>query len=160
MSQPTTPLPKLEADLERLLSAIESADDPTEAFAQFKTRFAEYRSRSADLREDWYRQRNTIQRQAQTIAEAEIDELTGERAPHSHETAPSLSVNLPEILAIETAPNCLFCRLSFGYVNLLQIALLDVPARQLYLTSGAMRNLETADLQILIFQLQLYPAAK
>ena len=149
------PLPKLEADIEALLIAIESAEDPTESFALLTAAINEYKARSRDLREEWHRQRNTISRQATTIAEKELDDIIGERAPTPGESRPTYVQTTPDVIAIESAPNCLFVRLSHGFVNLLQIVDLDVKARMLFTTSGT-RTLTDEDTRKLIFQLKLY----
>ncbi|MCF8245518.1 MAG: hypothetical protein K9J37_13590 [Saprospiraceae bacterium] len=149
------PLPKLEADIENLLTAIESADDPTLQFAELKAAISEYKTRSRDLREDWYKQRNTISRQASTIAESEIDLLAGHRAPTPSESQPNHLQTVPDVIAIESAPNCLFVKLSHGFTNLLQIVDLDVKARTLFTTSGT-RTLTDGDTRKLIFHLKLY----
>ncbi len=151
----TKPLPRLEADIEELLLAIESADDPTQPFAALKAAIQEYKSRSRDLREEWYKQRNTISRQAATIAENEIDLLAGHRAPTPPESQPAYIQTTPDVIAIEGAPNCLFVRLSHGFTNLLQIVDLDVKARTLFTTAGT-RTLTDDDTRKLIFHLKLY----
>jgi hypothetical protein len=149
------PLPKLEADIEALLEAIESADDPTMPFKDLKTAILEYKARSRELREDWHKQRNTISRQAAAIAENEIDFLAGHRAPTPNESKPTYIHTLPDTIAVESPPNCLFVKLSHGFTNLLQIVDLDVNARILFTTSGT-RNLTDEDTRKLNFYLQLY----
>lgn len=86
-----------------------------------------------------------------------------------HETAPSSAavevLNLiqlpapppsPEVMTVETNPQLGFVRLSFGLVNLHQVALLDVAAKQLYLVGGVMRSLDRDDTVKLVHWTKLY----
>jgi hypothetical protein len=147
-------LPKLENDIEALVEAIEQADDPTDAFRQLKEALHEYKARSRDIREDWYRQRNTISRQAATIAESEIDLLAGHRAPTPGEgQPPQLHTAAPDVIAIEKAPECLFVKTSYGFTNLLHVVGLDVKARTLFTTSGT-RSLTDEDTRTFIYHLK------
>lgn len=153
-----TPLPRLEADIEALLATVEHADDPTQAFASLKTALQEYKARTRDLREDWYRQRNTISRQAATIAETEIDLLAGHRAPAAPESQPAqVLAAAPDVIAIDKAPECLFVKTSYGFTNLLHVVGLDVQARTLFTTSGT-RSLSDADTRTFIYHLKHYCA--
>ncbi|MEK7253252.1 MAG: hypothetical protein AAB316_00780 [Bacteroidota bacterium] len=152
-------LAQLAAAIRSALSDVENAQDEvsaTGAFARLKMLVEAQLSRSEELREDYYRQRNTIQRQAHELTDAASELAAGERAPSAPDELPTVHIQIPEVLTVETAPNCLFVRLSFGLVNLLQIALLDIQARTLYLTSGNVRTLEPADFYRLAFHCQHY----
>jgi len=85
-----------------------------------------------------------------------------EDAPSSPGDAPSMvqtsvTTSIPDVLTLETAPAVGgFISLSFGLVNLLQVALLDVNAKQLYMAGGIIRNLSEADTTKLRHWSQLY----
>ncbi len=98
-------------------------------------------------------------------------EVADSQAPASftdQEAAPSSAtvdvVNLinlspierPDVMTVETAPQVGFVKLSFGFVNLLQVALLDVSAKQLYLVGGVMRSLDREDVVKLVYHTKLY----
>ncbi len=152
-SQPTLSIHA--SSIREALAAVENAADEsaaTAAFANLKSSTEQFLSRTEALREDYYKQRTTIQRQA-----LELTGAAGERAPAPPGEA-AVTLNLPEIVTVETHPNCLFIYLSFGLVNLLQIALLNTQTRTLYLTSGNVLTLEPGDLQRLAYHCKLFTA--
>jgi hypothetical protein len=134
------------------MDAAETEAAATAAYASLKSQIESFISRTEALREDYYKQRTTIQRQA-----VELTGIAGERAPAAPGEA-NVTLQLPEVLSIESRPNCLFIRLSFGLINLLQIALLDVKAKQLYLTSGNVLKLEPEDVRRLVYHCKLFTA--
>jgi hypothetical protein len=146
------------ADIRAALAAVEAAPDDASAaasFARLKALIEEQLSRTESLKTSYYKLKDAA---PQTEPE-EAEQPHGSPAPsQSGDFSASLTATFPDVLTVESAPNCLFCRLSFGFVNLLQIALLDVKAKQLYLTSGAIRNLEPADTKALLFHLKMYTA--
>lgn len=97
---------------------------------------------------------------AQASAPASFTDL--EEAPSSGRASVDVVnlINLPiehqDVLTVETTPQVGFVRLSFGFVNLLQVALLDVPAKQLYLVGGVMRSLDRDDVVKLVYHTKLY----
>ncbi len=148
-------LPQLEAEIVGLVAQVETADDPNIPFAQLRATINEHIDRNRDLREEWYRQRNTIARQAATIAETELDAIVGERAPVPGESAQPHTPQFPDVVTIDSAPNCLFLPLSYGYINLLHITELDLNAKMMFTTHGS-RNLSEADARKLAWYLKLY----
>lgn len=68
----------------------------------------------------------------------------------------AVATSFPDVLTVESAPPVGFVRLSFGLVNLLQVALLDVKAKQLYLVGGITRNLDRDDVLKLVHWANLY----
>ncbi len=66
------------------------------------------------------------------------------------------ALNSPDVVTVETNPQVGFVRLSFGFLNLHQVALLDVPAKQLYLVGGVMRSLDREDVVKLVYHTKLY----
>ena len=145
----------LETTITALFREVKLADDPTEPFEQLMSAWEEYMFRSRQLREDWFRQRNTVVQQAATIASEDIDRLSAGWLPAievtEHPVAP-----LPDTFNVISAPNCLIVRLSFGFVNLLQVALLDVNSAQLYLCTGAVYQLLEKDVKTISYHLQFY----
>jgi hypothetical protein len=156
MTQTNKPLANVELELANLIREIESAEDPTTAFNSLKSNLSEYISRNNSLREDWHKQRNTIQSQANKLTEIGLDSIV-EAENHSDRVGETqaISIAFPDTITVETAPNCQFLKLSFGFVNLLSITLLDVKARTLY-THTHTRTLGNEDIKTLIFHLKLY----
>ncbi len=68
----------------------------------------------------------------------------------------AVATSFPDVLTVDSAPPVGFVRLSFGLVNLLQVALLDVKAKQLYLVGGITRNLDRDDVLKLVHWANLY----
>lgn len=66
------------------------------------------------------------------------------------------TMDRPEVMTVETTQQIGFIALSFGLVNLHQVALLDVDAKQLYLVGGIMRSLNEMDMNKLRHWSQLY----
>jgi hypothetical protein len=146
---------QLEAEIAGLVAQVETADDPNVPFAKLRAALKEHIDRNRNLREEWYQQRNTIARQAARIADTELDALIGERAPVPGESAQPPSPQFPDVLTIDSAPNCLFLPLSYGYINLLHITELDLNARMMFTTHGS-RNLSEADARKIAWYLKLY----
>ncbi len=148
-------LPQLEASIRQLIEVIENAEDPTAPFLQLKKDISELTSRTTELRDEYYKQRNTIQRQAHTIAENQLADIIGpaSAAPAPPRIVQAPAINFPDVITAETRPQAVFVRLSFGFANLIHVTLLDVKARQLQTTTGT-RNLETQDVKTLIYHLK------
>ncbi len=151
-------LSTLEADIRRALEATENADNDrsaAEAFNHLKSKIETYFDTAKDTEKEKWKFRNAAASQAAAIAEFQDEILNGHRIGESAPSEHHIHHPSPEIIT-DAAPHCLFIQLSFGFVNLLQIALLDVKAKQLYLNSGNVRGLEDQDVQKLLFHCRLY----
>lgn len=152
-------LSQLASHVRSALAAVESAQDEaaaTEAFSALKAAIEHQLTRTEELKKAYYKQKDAIEAHAADSAEGEA-QPAGERAPQPPGEA-NVTLNLPEVIAIESRPNCLFVRLSFGLVNLLQIALLDVKGKTLYLNSGNVLKLESEDVRRLVYHTKLFIA--
>lgn len=147
-------LPQIENSIRNLIEVIENAEDPTEPFLVLKREISELTTRTTDLRDEYYKQRNTIQRQAHKLAENELSDII-EPASAAPAPAPASAqpINFPDVITAETPPPAAFARLSFGFVNLIHVTMLDVKARQLHTSTGT-RNLNAQDVKTLIYHLK------
>ena len=158
MPQATTyrRLTDIEADMDKAIAAMESARDDdaaAKAFLKIKTTFQEYRHRSTELREEYYKQKTTITKQANLIAERE-ENPQGEPAPSAAPT-PHITIESPEIIALQQSPDFFFIPTSYGFANVRHIVELDLQSQTLITTQG-IRHLQSADAKVISYQLKLY----
>lgn len=69
--------------------------------------------------------------------------------------SPNTTVTIPDVMAMDTRPNIHTVRLSFGFVNLDHVAMLDVKERTLYI-QGIQRELCAEDVRRMVYAMKLY----
>ena len=68
---------------------------------------------------------------------------------------PDVHFNLPEMIIGAEKPQVNFIKLSFGFININTISLLDVKAREVYI-NGVPRSLQREDVVKLIYWIKIY----
>ncbi|RMF19781.1 MAG: hypothetical protein D6765_17590 [Bacteroidetes bacterium] len=143
---------RIRSDLLRLDQATTEAE-AQEAFQALKTHLEELLNSARTLRDEFFKQRNTLARQANKIADLELDQLA-QPNPAPPKTYPSPDFTLPETLTVTTNPDFFFIPIQSGRVNIRHIAFLDPHTNTLYLSGGIVRQLSPQDVRKLNFHLQ------
>lgn len=160
MSHTHRPLKQIEADIRSAMDALANAPSEAaaaEAYRALGSNLADYLHRANDMNREHWRLRETALKQAQTIADFDIDEITGRTGgpgPSEHHLH---NIQFPDVLTVESAPALCIVRLSYGLLNLNHIVELDVKSRTLFTTAGT-RTLQAEDVRVIIHHLKLYPA--
>lgn len=150
-------IPVIEQELRQSLTAMEAANDETsaaQAYTSLKSNLEDFIRKTAELRNEYFKIKNTVTQQAHTLAEIELVETIGEKAPGEATPHPPV-YEIPETITVQNSPDFFFIRLSYGFVNIRHIVELDVKSRTLH-TLNSNRHLSGEDVRTLLFHLKMF----